>query len=266
MVHGFSFFLPGQGSYHDYDHVVGWLARAHPGQVSIAMHMDDGYDSGKPLATQTAEWTTALQGIVASDPNVFAKGFHLIGHSQGAVLARSVLQTRSWNVSTFVSLAGVHGGFYGDCGVNWTCTEATDFFYTTEQQNSFSVANLWRSPGYEEYLTKNKFLPVYTNEVSHPDMAKFRTNFMQAKQYHFFSSPADEAIRPWFSGVWGFYAPDSSTMVPMMLQPSYLKDTIGLKTLDKLGKVNLHIVEGIKHTDWLRNEDVFTSKILPLLV
>ena len=64
----------------------------------------------------------------------------------------------------------------------------------------------------------------------------------------------DETVVPKESAWFGSYAPsepDSANaarhreVVPMKLQPTYLADTFGLQTLDKLGRISLQICEGV---------------------
>lgn len=53
-----------------------------------------------------------IRGIV-SDNSSFADGYHWIGHSQGGLIMRCLLETMDdHDVDQFVSMAGVQAGLY----------------------------------------------------------------------------------------------------------------------------------------------------------
>jgi palmitoyl-protein thioesterase len=106
LVHGFS------GSAHDWDTFVALLAQEHPGQQAFALDVDNKWASLKPMHKQVADTLAALHSTIAANRTLFADGFHLVGHSQGGLIARAVLQTEPFNVSSFVSLAGIQTGLY----------------------------------------------------------------------------------------------------------------------------------------------------------
>jgi hypothetical protein len=45
----------------------------------------------------------------------------------------------------------------------------------------------------------------------------------------------------------------------------YASDAFGLQTLDKAGKIHVHVVAGVEHVDWHGNKDVFNNCIEPYL-
>jgi Palmitoyl protein thioesterase len=118
------------GTFHDYDDIVSWLKVQHPGQVIIPLDINNGVvrvgmdftdpgcqcvvgsqESMKPMWTQVNETTALIQSLIAANQSIFASGYHFLGHSQGGLMMRSVIQNfDNHNVHTFVSMAGVQLG------------------------------------------------------------------------------------------------------------------------------------------------------------
>ena len=48
----------------------------------------------------------------------------------------------------------------------------------------------------------------------------------------------------------------------MRSQPVYTLDLFGLQTMDKSGRLNVTEVNGMVHTEWLRDENAFVQYIL----
>jgi len=190
-MHGFAI-SETVGTYHDWDNVVQWVQEAHPGQVFIPLNTFNGLESTRPLWEQVPVIKKLIQSIVSNDSR-FAGGYHLMGHSQGGLLTRVMLEELDTTlVDTYISLAGVQFGIYGVGFIeryfsNVTDGFITDLFYTTPLQDEFSPANFWHSP-YDEassYLTKNLFLPVVNNETP-TTSRRYKENFTSAKKYVFF--------------------------------------------------------------------------------
>ncbi|KAI4465820.1 palmitoyl-protein thioesterase/dolichyldiphosphatase 1 [Holotrichia oblita] len=62
----------------------------------------------------------------------------------------------------------------------------------------------------------------------------------------------------------GFYN-ENVTVIDMKERDIYTKDLIGLKTLDKAGKLVLITVPGIDHFMWHKNLTIVDKYILPYL-
>jgi hypothetical protein len=132
-------------------------------------------------------------------------------------------------------------------------------------QATFSAANYWRTPvDHARYLQGNTWLPVLNNEVA-ADPSRTE-NFLRAAELHFFASPADEVVKPWCTSIFGFIAADFKTCLPIETQPVFTANTFGLHTALLQGKLFLHQVPGLKHSDWLVNkQDVVRTQVFPLL-
>ena len=92
-----------------------------------------------------------------------SNGFHWVTHSQGAILARSVIQNlpigSKIQIHTYISMAGPQMGQWGECSMNRS--DIPDdvahkmsrpygwmFFYNVVAQNEFSFANYWHDPNH----------------------------------------------------------------------------------------------------------------------
>jgi len=260
MYHGYG------GSVHDWDRVIKFINTYHPGTPTHSLDLYNGAAS---------VWTNLklLDGVASAIRALNLTSFHLMCHSQGALVCRNVLQmyTKS-NVDTFISLSGPQMGQFGVISgwTKWFPTLTTDLAYTVLYrepiQELFAPANYWNDPFREaEYLTNNLFLPIINNQTYNRLSQVFKSNFVQVNKVALFGGPQDEIIQPWQSAFFGFWDDMQSSIIPMEQQPIYLQDWIGLKTLDKAGKLEQNVVPNVKHMDWLIKEAIFVKYLEPLL-
>eukprot|EP01132_Coremiostelium_polycephalum_P001954 gene1954-2391_t len=268
-MHGFALNNK-QGTYHDWDHYVSWIQTNHPGQIAIALNVDNGLSSTKPMFKQIYDVYQLIESIIAQNQESFADGFHVIGHSQGALLMRSIHEMYGLNIDNFISLAGVQMGVYGlgflnSTYSNFTYKELTNLFYTETMQKTFSLANWWSDPiSYGTYLEDNVFLPVL-NQLLDSTIPDYKENFLAMQgTFNAFGSPDDGTVVPYISSLFGYF--DSNlNYLPMTSMSIYQNDTFGLKTLDEQKRLNLYSIPGVAHADWLTRQDIFMKFILDLL-
>eukprot|EP01104_Vermistella_antarctica_P009674 TRINITY_DN2504_c0_g1_i1.p2 TRINITY_DN2504_c0_g1~~TRINITY_DN2504_c0_g1_i1.p2 ORF type:complete len:226 (-),score=26.51 TRINITY_DN2504_c0_g1_i1:120-797(-) len=204
---------------------------------------------------QLNESYALVAAIIANDTQAFANGFHVIAHSQGGLLMRCLLQ--QWRVPypvmNFVTLAGLHNGFYGDhnhsgvFGMNDTISEITDVLYTHLLQDSFSLANWWHSPmPSDDYLHRNIYLPAF-NDPSPTDGVRMKANFLSnVHNLTMLGSPDDGTLEPWSTSLLGFY--DQNMHLYNYTQTNaYANNTFGLKNLDESGGLSIIPQAGIEH-------------------
>jgi len=242
------------------------LAREHPGQPFVSLPVDNGDLSYKSLYEQTKDIQDVIQTLIDSYPEAFVNGFHLVGHSQGGLLTRAVVEeSDNFNIRNYISLAGVQGGEFGHCDAfgNPDCEALTKYLYDPQMSNSTSVAQFWRHPDPDVYMAGNVFLPVINNEVN-PDPRR-KNNMLRLKHMYLFASDADEAIAPWQSSLLGFWDTDGQNVVPMEKQNYYVQDTFGLRTLKETNRLTLTSVSGRSHNSWLEEEDLIMQYIIPAL-
>ena len=182
FMHGLS------GSEQDGRVLAYFIAQQHPGQPFYSLPVNDGDLSFKNLFEQVKDVQNTIQTLIDSHPDEFANGFHLVGHSQGGLLTRAVVEeSDKFNIRNYVSLAGVQGGEYGRCDYwgSGDCEALTEYLYSDAMRNTSSVAQFWRHPNPEVYKG-NVFLPVINNEVN-PDPRR-RNNMLRLKHMYLFGS------------------------------------------------------------------------------
>jgi len=265
-IHGFT------GTYTEFNKMKAELEKYQPGHPFFPLDVDNKWASLKKLQTLVDDATAVLEKTIAENEELFRDGFILVGHSQGGIVSRGVMMQHKFNVTKYISLSGVQNGFYGDCGVwftkNMTCDIITDIMYSTKMQNCFSAAGFWRDIDRDLYLKKNLFLPILNNEEgtsATPEYQKMqKENFLQPQEYHFFGSPDDEIIRPWFTALFDTLGSDGKTRVPIEQQYIYQQDTFGLRTAIEQGRVHFYTVPGVKHEQWMQDTDIYYKYLFPL--
>ncbi|KAH3744533.1 palmitoyl-protein thioesterase 2 [Pelomyxa schiedti] len=266
MMHGYSM-KPGKGSYTDWNDWVSWLAEDHPGQIVVPLNVDNSVESGKPLWTQVDDLAAIIEQTIASD-SAFEQGYHLVGHSQGGLLTRCILELMSdLHVDQYLSLAGLQGGLYGLADweyENVTDEIVTDLLYTAIMQDDYSIANSWRTPNYSRYMANNEFLPYLNNERADNYTEAYKTNFIKVNHLNLFGSSADGYIVPWYTSLFDFFDEDENRE-SMTVQKYYTADTFGLQTMDLAGRLSRTAVDGVTHSGWLHNRTAFELYLLPLL-
>lgn len=187
-IHGFN------GSASDFDTLSALVdATDSPSRV-FPLTSCSGMQSTQPVFAQTALFSRELDGLIRARPQDFSQGFHLVGHSLGALVARALLQSGRYRVRSFVSLAGVQNGLYGHCDVygggrNASCAAVTAAMYTHARQTTSAAANFWRDPHRARYLSGNEYLPVLNNEAGSSIDTNQTHYFTLADSLSFFASP-----------------------------------------------------------------------------
>ena len=257
-------------SYKDAHNLMEVLIEDHPGQPIYFLDINNNLDSFKNLKVQIPEVQELIRQIIKEHPNEFKNGFHFIGHSQGGLISRSVIEeSTDFIIKNYISLAGVQNGEYGNCQILVPfidCSEASYILYSKIFRDSLSVAQFWRDISYSYYLKYNQFLPYINNEIETNETLKRKKNFMQIKNVYLFASSSDEIIAPWQSSHFGFYDENKQTIIPMKEQNIYKKDLFGLKTLNENNRLHLIEIPGVKHGEWIRNKDLIRKEILDKLV
>jgi hypothetical protein len=150
-----------------------WIEAAHPGTHTFALELFEGLSSLTELDEQVKTVTAYVANLTSSLPSVFQNGYHIIGHSQGGLLMRCVIENfDAHKVDQFVSLAGVVNGYFGapawlraiigDYGPE----QLTKILYLSTAQKHFSMADMWKDPTkIDDYLKSVYFLPHFNNEV-----------------------------------------------------------------------------------------------------
>ncbi len=266
------------GSASEYDQMVSDFAER--GQTAYSLPVFEGSpNSWVQLNYQVEHIAEAIRAHVAREPDAYADGYHLVCHSQGALICRCLTEYMSdHNIDTLVSMAGPQMGVYDEAFFFFfkrdkiqelTLDEIYHLADSSLMQSTLSVANMWSDPyHYEEFLADNKFLPKYNNLIDHEESEEFKKNFLALNKAAFLVGNIgveyDGGIGPWQSAIFKYYDADGN-FVPMESSQIYTEDTFGLKSMDERGDLTIKVVEGVSHNEWFNNAEVYKKHIFPLV-
>ncbi|XP_029052176.2 lysosomal thioesterase PPT2 homolog isoform X1 [Osmia bicornis bicornis] len=243
------------------------IQEMHPGTQVYNTPRYAGWSSLEPMWRQVEEIGVDVLSIGAA----FPEGIHLVGYSQGGLLARAILQRfPKHNVRNFISLSSPQAGQYGTRFLHLffpdlVCETAYELFYSKIGQHT-SVGNYWNDPHHQKlYYKYSKFLPYLNNEIN---MTRKSTDFKEGltklKRMVLVGGPEDGVITPWQSSHFAYYDANE-TVVEMRDRDIYKDDLIGLKTLDKSDRLTLITVPNVPHYEWHRNVSIVDDYLLPYL-
>ncbi|XP_014773703.1 palmitoyl-protein thioesterase 1 [Octopus bimaculoides] len=190
---------------------------------------------------------TKVCEMLAADKKL-VNGYNAIGFSQGGQFFRAVAQRCSvppmWNL---ISVGGQHQGVFGipHCpGKNSTLCDMIRKMlnmgaYKSFVQDHIVQAQYWHDPFNEgEYRNKSIFLADINLE--RPNILPYKKNLLKLKNFVLVKFTQDEMVQPRESEWFGFYKPgqDKETYT-MEESPLYKEDRLGLKTLNKTGRLHL---------------------------
>jgi palmitoyl-protein thioesterase len=141
---------------------------------------------------------------------------------------------------------------------------AYELFYSRVGQHT-SVGNYWNDPHEQDLYKKfSIFLPYVNNELPSENSTQFRNSLLKLDKMVLIGGPDDSVITPWESAHFAFYN-EQGDVVPLQQRQIYKDDTIGLQTLDKLGKLHLISFPNVHHYAWHLNVSVIDQALLPHL-
>jgi len=241
----------------------------HPGTLVINLPINNDVRSPRSMWEQTFTIGTIIKNYTKS--SMSSQGYHFVGHSQGGLILRAILQTHPLDCDTMISMAGVQMGLYGFANLtpelkNLTLEGVTNVLYTADFQRNFSPANFWHHPNVTRYLQGNYYLPILEGLIysNFSQVSDRKSNFLRLKKMVALGSPQDLAIVPWESSIFGYYN-ENLDVIPYRNQSIYLRDTYGLKSLDERGGLVVRSVLGVNHVQWLACESAVLPYVLPYL-
>lgn len=242
------------------------ISEAHSGTKIVVSGRYSGWSSLLPMWHQVIEIGKDLIQFGAAHP----EGIHLIGYSQGGLIARAILQQfPNHNVKTFISLSSPQAGQYGTEFLhlifpNLVRKTAYELFYSSVGQHT-SVGNYWNDP-HEQQLFYNysRFLPYVNNELLSSRSKVYKHGIVKLERLILIGGPDDGVITPWQSSHFGYYN-DNEEVVDMRQREVYQEDLFGLKTMDLDGKLIVIEQCGVSHLHWHTNNTVLEKFILPYL-
>ncbi len=216
----------------------------------------------------------SMRDQVINDPKL-QNGFNVIGHSQGALVARYYVERyNNPQVFTYISWGGAQQGVFGIPGtfdnyLKWLDSfeeQAHKLFYSWFFQKFVSLASYWHDTlHYEKYIKKSCFLPYLNNEIDHQHAALFKENICKLTNMVLVQSSNDDIVEPLISCHFGFYKKGSKTDIEKIFDTEiYKNDTLGLKTLHETGRLHLRFAK-CAHFLYQEDEENFVNNTLPFL-
>ncbi|GAB6021899.1 holo-[acyl-carrier-protein] synthase [Chamberlinius hualienensis] len=249
---------------HSLDQLSNFIEKYHPGTNVTIVDGYHGWKSILPLWHQVHTFGEVIANISKESR------LHVIGYSQGGLVARGILSVLKHNVDTFISLSSPQMGQYGDTSYlrwlfpNHVKDNLYKVFYTRYGQE-ISIGNYWNDPHQrEKYLKFSMYLALLNNETYNPSSEEMKENFLRLNRLVLIGGENDGVITPWQSSHFGFYN-KNETVIEMTKQDVFKKDSFGLQTLFHKKKLQIYNVPGVEHLDWHSNETVFKNCILPWL-
>ncbi len=187
---------------------------------------------------------------IKEDPN-FQGDFSVVGLSQGALLARAVIQRcdMKGRVKRFVSVGGPHAGVakFPHCQSGIICDLVNGFIdtvvYTYPIQHIVGPAGYFKNPAnIQTYLQKSYFLADLDNEEAQKKI-EYKNRIINLEKVVLIKFSADTMIIPGETAWFSFY--DSKyNLVNYKNTDLYKEDWIGIRTLDEQGKINYAALPG----------------------
>jgi len=295
------FFMHGVNDNHnEFDGMQENIRQIDPNVTMYSLPVCDDTASYANLWNQGLQVMDRMRERIALAPEIYKDGYVLLSHSQGALTARTVVERMDdHNIHTFIGLAGPQVGEFGipdSPGENKYLEPAKvgkdlvfELVFSGLKADAFqqwlSFANYWYDPRpsyglvgtpYKDYLEGNTFLPVFNNDPNRgtqgpvkkkddAEGARYKTNLLRLKQAVFTAGTTDNMIIPYNSGVWETYGPDGKTIVPLKSTPLWTEDWLGLRQLDESGRLTLKVGDGVCHTCWAHDDEVFNTFVAPYL-
>ncbi|GKT32964.1 putative multi-domain containing protein [Aduncisulcus paluster] len=270
MMHGINC------DHHWWDTPLSWMEERYPDTYFLNVEVGDGYINS--IFSNPVEYIDEFAQTLKNDPNL-SDGIVLMGHSQGTFVTRAYIEMyNDPPVIAYISLAGVHGGFFGDdlddvplFGIedNDLAKLVGTFLYELSFQDFFMPAGYWRDPMHlDVYREYSSVLAYINNEVSHPNRNIYKERLSSLDLFVLVGAPNDGVINPYISSWFGFYS-DGSTVEFTYLEDNedlWTNDVLGLKSLFDDGKL-LFLDSGLYHNDYKREVgyDFFVNTLLPLV-
>ncbi|KAM9038392.1 LOW QUALITY PROTEIN: palmitoyl-protein thioesterase 1 [Sarcophilus harrisii] len=209
--------------------------------------------------------------MLAQNPKL-QQGYNAMGFSQGGQFLRAVAQRcPSPPMINLISVGGQHQGVYGLPRCPGESSHICDWLrktlnvgaYTKGVQERLVQAEYWHDPIKEEiYRNSSIFLADINQERGINET--YRKNLMALKNFVMVKFLNDSVVDPVDSEWFGFYrSGQAKETEPLQDTALYTEDRLGLKEMDKAGKLIFLAVEG-DHLQF--SEQWFCTSLLPFLV
>jgi len=233
-------------------HAAAWITADFPGMYIKNVEIGNGRDDSMfmNINDQVAEFAR----IVANDTQL-ARGFNLIGHSQGGLITRAYIERyNNPPVYNWMSWAGPQQGVFGVPDLNAYCPVADcpwlavlfdeilvqNNWLSKDIQDNIAFAAYWHDPlDQAAFASENVFLADINNARAVKN-ATYKSNIMSLNTAMLLYSTTDHIVvpreSPWFS-FFDYVNGSDSTVDDYKLLPDWTDDWIGMRSLASKGKL-----------------------------
>lgn len=190
---------------------------------------------------------------LAQDENL-VDGFNAIGFSQGGLFLRAYVERcNNPPVYNLITFGSPHNGVgeVPKCGdkSDYICHVASSLIrrgvYLSFVQERVVQAQYYKDmKNYDTYLKASIFLADINNERPNHKNPQYASNMAMLNKLAMIQFINDTTLMPKESSWFGYYNADKTEILDMKDLPIYKEDWIGLKKLDRLGKLDFIHTEG----------------------
>ncbi|XP_042540759.1 palmitoyl-protein thioesterase 1 [Dipodomys spectabilis] len=208
--------------------------------------------------------------ILAKDPKL-QQGYNAMGFSQGGQFLRAVAQRcPSPPMVNLISVGGQHQGVYGLPRCPGESSHICDFIRKTLNAGAYSKvvqerlvqAEYWHDPIKEDVYRNHSIFLADINQERYVNVS-YKKNLMALKKFVMVKFLNDSVVDPVESEWFGFYrSGQAKEIIPLQKTALYTQDLLGLKQMDKAGRLVFLAVEG-DHLQF--SEEWFNVNIIPFL-
>jgi len=211
----------------------------YTGMYVVCSDVADGFAS---LTTHMQQQVSAFAAAVAADPHL-RRGFNAVGLSQGALVLRAyVEQVNDPPVRRLVSVCGPQAGI-SQCPqpTQWLCA----LFGRDPYDSAFAFSDYWKNAADKAtYLARSRWLADVNNERDAQN-TEYRQKMASLHRYVLVHALQDSVLVPRASATHGFWEwGHVGVEVQMRQTDGYRDDAIGLRSLDRSGRLFLHGYDG----------------------
>lgn len=175
-------------------------------------------------------------------------GYNAIGFSQGGQFLRAIAQRcPDPPMKNLISVGGQHQGVFGfprcNADTSTTCNVVRSIIglgvYTKLVQDTIVQAEYWHDSNDEkEYRAKSQFIAeINMQSTTFKNNTSAKTNLQKLNKFVMVKFLNDTMVEPRESEWFGFYAPNSKTVLKMEDTDLYQDDLLGLAEMNKAGKL-----------------------------
>ncbi|CAG8441036.1 8830_t:CDS:2 [Scutellospora calospora] len=217
---------------------------------SIMIGEDESEDKKASFFGNINEEISIVCEKLKSDENL-KFGFNAIGFSQGGQFLRAYVQRCNdppvYNLITFGSphagVSDIPGCGGNDVWCRIMRSIASQGAYSGYVREHIIQAQYFKDPKkLELYFERNIYLPDINNELEIKNET-YKMNLITLNKLVLIRFTEDTTLKPGDTAWFSFYD-EEGNVVPIREQPLYKEDWIGLRTLDKAGKIVFKDCEG----------------------